>query len=449
MAESKCGRNPVLPINIHIPDGEAHVMPDGRLYVYGSLDRVEGRYCSESYVVASTADMYAWEISNSSFHSEQVPWYGSMASAGDDPVFPKDSPTLKSIIKLEVSIALQHPIRCVSSIRRNLKEKKKLLYAPDAIYYNGQYYLYFCMSDNSEGVAVSSSPNGPFLNPTRIDCKGIDPAVFIDSDGQGYYYWGQFTGKGAKLTRDMLQIDKDTTVDLLTEKEHFFHEGSSVRKHNGTYYYVFADSSRGRPTALGYATATSPLGPYQYRGIIIDNIECDHFSWNNHGSIEEFNGQWYVFYHRSSRGDKFMRRLCVEPIFFNADGTINEVKMTSQGAGVPYALGENILAYEACGIIGHLMIAPYKESEAIVGIRNKDSAIFRYFSSDKPITQLSVIAEGSGKIEFLLNGNVCGYANIKNGIVINSDISAPAGIYEIICRFRKVKNLKLLSFSFQ
>lgn len=116
-----------------------------------------------------------------------------------------------------------------------------------------------------------------------------------------------------------------------------------MRKRNGIYYYVYPCVFRnGRPTCLAYATSKSPLGPFQYRGIIIDNAKCDPESWNIHGSIEEFHGQWYVFYHRSSGNCRANRRLCVEKIFFNDDGTIGEVKMTSQGAGDPFALGEQI-----------------------------------------------------------------------------------------------------------
>ncbi len=40
-------RNPVLPLKYHVPDVEGHVMPDGKLYIYGSFDEVEGRFCSE------------------------------------------------------------------------------------------------------------------------------------------------------------------------------------------------------------------------------------------------------------------------------------------------------------------------------------------------------------------------------------------------------------------
>ena len=110
-------------------------------------------------------------------------------------------------------------------------EKAELLFAPVCIEKDGKYYLYFCMQDDSEGVAVSDRSEGPFSDPVQLPCGGIDPAVFIDDDGQAYYYWGQLFSHGVKLNPDMVSFDEDAVVDgLVTEEEHFFHEGSSVRK---------------------------------------------------------------------------------------------------------------------------------------------------------------------------------------------------------------------------
>ena len=122
---------------------------------------------------------------------------------------------------------------------------------------------------------------------------------------------------------------------ILTEQEHGFHEGACMRKRNGIYYIVYTDISRGKATCLSYAMSDKPLGPYKKGGVIIDNMYCDPQTWNNHGSIEEFKGQWYIFYHRSSQNSFTSRRMCVEKIYFNEDGTINEVEMTSMGASSP------------------------------------------------------------------------------------------------------------------
>ena len=61
MREYKNTRNPILPLDMHIPDAEAHVMPDGKTYIYGSLDEKEDKYCSDRYYVVSTADLKHWE----------------------------------------------------------------------------------------------------------------------------------------------------------------------------------------------------------------------------------------------------------------------------------------------------------------------------------------------------------------------------------------------------
>ena len=55
-------RNPILPLDVHIPDPEAHVMPDGRLYVYGSYDARDDMYCSDFHRVASTDDLSNWTV---------------------------------------------------------------------------------------------------------------------------------------------------------------------------------------------------------------------------------------------------------------------------------------------------------------------------------------------------------------------------------------------------
>ena len=128
----------------------------------------------------------------------------------------------------------------------------------------------------------------------------------------------------------MLEVDTTTIVDgLVTEQEHFFHEGSSMRKRNGIYYMVYSHLRKGRPTCIGYATSRSPLGPFEYGGVNVDNAGCDPESWNNHGSICEFDGRWYVLYHRTTNGTRSLRKVCIEPIEFNEDGSIDEVEMTS------------------------------------------------------------------------------------------------------------------------
>lgn len=438
-------RNPVLPLKYHVPDVEGHVMPDGKLYVYGSFDELEDRFCSEKYYVVSTPDMKCWTIHDTALSGNQIPWV-------NDPNAPRYP-----------GVDWLHPTPFILNLFQQQGndwevpddeepdgEKKSLLYAPDCIYKDGKYYLYFCLSDDSEGVAVSEHPEGPFTNPVQLPCGGIDPAIFIDDDGQAYYYWGQFSSRGVKMNDDMMSFDTEGIVDrLVTEEEHFFHEGSSMRKIGDTYYYIYTDMERGKPTALGYSTSKSPLGPFTYQGIIIDNDGCDPASWNNHGSIENVNGQWYVFYHRSSRRCQQYRRLCIEPITINPDGSINEVKMTSQGAGEPFAPGEVIYGYQACGLSGSAYIGvDGKYVEKLMNISACDTAVFRYVQSDKAWSGILLTASGSGKVQVLMNDQNAGCIKIEGhaGVVhtVSGKIRMPAGKYELKLIFEESDSLEIM-----
>lgn len=356
--DNSFGRNPVLPPDVCVPDGEAHVFGN-RLYVYGSYDTNSKEYCSEEYHVAFTDDMRTWSVGEKSLDGKDIPWPNSKQKKKyyiTDMGLKNPTPIYRDMLKeMHIPLGLMPKFLRPQMIDfGKFVPNRNLLFAPDCIEKNGKFYLYFCMGDYSEGVAVSDVPTGPFKNPVRLPCGGIDPAVFIDDDGTAYYYWGQFRANAVKLNEDMVSFDESTLVKgVVTEEQHGFHEGSSMRKRNGIYYYVYPCVYRNnRPTCLAYATSASPLGPFEYRGIIIDNAKCDPQSWNIHGSIEEFHGQWYVFYHRCSKNNRSNRRLCVEKIHFNEDGTINEVKMTSQGAGLPFAVGERIAGWRACEVAG-------------------------------------------------------------------------------------------------
>lgn len=447
-------RNPILPLEYHIPDSEGHVMPDGKLYIYGSYDDRNDVYCSEKYRVVSTTDMKNWILHGESLNGKTIPWFNNP----DAPKYPgidwaHPTPFIKKMLEEEAKKG------------NNMKEafekeseasKPPLLFAPDCIEKNGKYYLYFCMQDDSEGVAVSDSPEGPFSNPVQLPCGGIDPAVFIDEDGQAYYYWGQLFSHGVKLKEDMVSFDRnDIKDDLVTEEEHFFHEGSSMRKIGDTYYYVYADMERGKPTSLGYSTGESPLGPFQYRGIIIDNDGCDPETWNNHGSIECVNGQWYVFYHRCSRGAKLYRRLCIEPIKINKDGSIDEVKMTSQGVGEPFAPGEKIMGYQACQLKGTVYIGLKENAEAengcmekLMHISDEDEAVFRYVKSEKNWTKIEVTGKGTGEIEVCMNGKLAGIVTMDGAeeqlSLYSGRLNMEAGEYEVSLKFKHPENMEIV-----
>ena len=355
-------RNPLLPTPFYFPDGEPRLI-GGELYVYPSCDTQPDRYCSDKLYVVHSKDLSSWKI--------------------DGPAF--ESNCLKSMQNLPDGFG------------------SGLLYAPDSLTVNGKSYLFFCTSDGYEGVAFSDSPSGPFSNPVLITTdktgeyiKGIDPAVLYDN-GKAYLYWGQFSSFGAELTDDFTKIREDTLVSgLLTESEHGFHEGSSLRKINGKYYYIFADIHRGKPTALGYAVSDTPLGKYEYKGIIIDNDGCDPETWNNHGSIECVDGSWYVFYHRSTGNSRFLRRMCAEPIFFDENGLIKEAVPTSIGMGEAFRQGEKIYGYQACGVSE----GAYISCDKLIVTKGKAKAVFRYFDTSCRPSSIDFAGDGSASADF-------------------------------------------------
>lgn len=334
--------NPLLDSQTFIPDVEAHTWNDGRLYLYGSFD-IQGKrtYCSDRYHVYSTDDLVHWTDHGVAFSLADSNWAKDCG----------------------------------------------VLYAPDCAYRDGWYYLYYCVPDGRCGVAKSQNPAGPFQDVGQIaGVQGIDPAVLIDDDGQAYLYWGQLTwGKGAKLLDNMVEIDPSTITQPLTVEEHEFHEGSSVKKINGKYYFLFADTHRhgGRPTALGYAVSDEPLTGFRYGGVIIDNFGCDPAVWNNHGSMECFRGQWYVFYHRSTYGTEFSRRVCAEPIYIQPDGSIPEVQQTSAGVGRTLSAEQVIPSHLACALQGHVRIADASVADEpllLTEIADGDVAVYRYLT---------------------------------------------------------------------
>lgn len=323
-------QNPISPMGVYIADPSARVAPDGRLYIYGSRDESPDYYCSDRYNILSSEDAVIWKHEKDAFR-----W-------------------------------------------------KTIIYAPDAAYKDGKTLLYFEDPEGNEFVAEGESPSGPFKDAQVIEGpKEIDPAVFIDDDGQAYYFFGQMSSKAYKMNSDLKTLAQDSfTEGFLDEKNNGFHEGIFAFKRGRYYYLVYADISRNhRPTCIGYSMATSPLGPYTYKGVIIDNAGCDPEVWNNHGSVVRYKRKWYILYHRATHGCVAMRKACIERIRFNRDGTINEVEMTTQGTGKPLDCMKSIDAARACRMSGHVRIERMMddpEREVLSQIQDSDSAVWKY-----------------------------------------------------------------------
>jgi beta-xylosidase len=237
------------------------------------------------------------------------------------------------------------------------------MWAPDAAEQGGKYYLYFPVKDKDDvfriGAAVGAAPQGPFkAQPTPIAGSfSIDPAVFKDTDGRHYMYFGgiwggqlqrwasgaykaadvypareqpALTAKIARLADDMVSFAEapknvvvvDEAGKPLTSGDNArrFFEASWVHKYNGTYYFSY---STGDTHFIVYATGTSPYGPFTYRGKILEPV----LGWTNHHSIVEYRGKWYLFYHDAqlSGGRTHLRNIKMIELKHRPDGTIETI----------------------------------------------------------------------------------------------------------------------------
>ena len=336
------GLNPYLPSWEYVPDGEPYVFGD-RVYVYGSHDTFNGWvFCQGDYICwsAPVDDLGNWR------------YEGVIYPRNEDPMN---------------------------------KDGKMCLYAPDVtVGPDGRYYLFYVLDHASVvSVAVCDTPAGRYqfhgyvhyADGTRLgeragDEPQFDPGVLTEGD-RTYMYTG-FCGMGDKSRHGSMVTVLAPDMLTIVEEPHFvapgimyaegsgfeghaFFEASSIRKHGDTYYFVYSSSVMHE---LCYATSKSPVEGFKYGGVIVSNCDLHMgdepdlpkaYGGNNHGSIVEINGQWYIFYHRQTNAHWFSRQGCAEPIEILADGSIPQVEMTSCGLnGGPLPGKGEYPAYLAC-----------------------------------------------------------------------------------------------------
>jgi hypothetical protein len=212
------------------------------------------------------------------------------------------------------------------------------MWAPGAARKNGKYYLYYPHQDKKGGwrvgVAISDVPQGPFkdIGHPIEGITGIDPAIFIDDDGQAYLYNGAHLV--AKLKENMIELaEKPRKIDyapqdVLDDDLRRFHEGPFMHKRNGIYYFSYSNFKN--PNYQGwYAMADNPYGPFKWIGPMAPNPQ----GAQDHHSLIEFKGQWYYFYHIAVPGipknkEGQGRVACFDRLYYNKDGTIQTVVHT-------------------------------------------------------------------------------------------------------------------------
>lgn len=209
----------------------------------------------------------------------------------------------------------------------------------------GKFYWYVtvrhaAINGFSIGVAVADSPTGPFRDARGsalvtndmttgidIDWDDLDPAAFIDDDGQAYLFWGNTKAYYAKLKDNMIELDGPIhTIEGLQG----FTEALWVHK-RGKYYYL--SYAMGFPEKTAYAVSKSIHGPWEYKGIL---NEIAGNSNTNHQSIIDFKGKSYFIYHNGSTqpdGGSFRRSVCIDYLHYKSDGSIKRIIMTTEGVG--------------------------------------------------------------------------------------------------------------------
>lgn len=312
-----------LVTHIYTADPSAHVFED-RIYIYpshdldhdGPINDNGDQYKMEDYHVLSMADFNSPVVDHGEvLHVKDVPWASSQ------------------------------------------------MWAPDAAFKNGKYYLFFPARDHEGifriGVATSSSPGGPFKAEEQYiqGSFSIDPAVFIDDNEQAYMVFGGLWGgqlekwqtntfvdgaegpaadapalgpRIAKLSEDMLSLDSEVhEIVILDEdgepitagdEDRRYFEGPWIHKYNDKYYLSY---STGSTHKLVYAVGDHPMGPYTYQGVILPPV----IGWTTHHSIIQFQEKWYLFYHDCSlsEGIDYKRSVKYAELTYNSDGTINMI----------------------------------------------------------------------------------------------------------------------------
>ena len=216
-------------------------------------------------------------------------------------------------------------------------------WAPQCIRRNNKFYMYCPMpSGVGIGVLVSDSPYGPFKDPIgkaliKNGPQDIDPTILIDDDGQAYLYWGNPELWYVKLNEDMISCSSEPKkmpefIKTKGEKDPFhYQEGPWVWKRNGHYYVAYASTCC--PEGIGYAMANSPIGPWEYKGMI---MEGDPRSSGNHPGVIDYKGKSYVFGFnyailKQTMSKHYERRsICLENLIYNADGTIQKLPFWSK-----------------------------------------------------------------------------------------------------------------------
>ena len=456
--------NPYLPSWEYIPDGEPYVFGD-RVYVYGSHDFYNGYvFCMGDYVCwsAPVNDLSDWRY--------------------EGVIYPRNEDPLN-------------------------KDGKMCLYAPDVtVGPDGRYYLYYVLDKVSVvSVAVCDTPAGRYefygyvhyedgtrLGEREGDEPQFDPGVL--TEGEKTYLYTGFCGRGDKSrTGAMVTVLKP---DMVTVAEapvfvvpgceygagtgfegHEFFEAPSIRKRGDTYYFIYSSIVMHE---LCYAVSKEPTRGFTYGGVLVSNCDLHIDSYkpadmpaaygaNNHGSMVEIGGEWYIFYHRHTNGTWYSRQGCAEKLTILPDGSILQAEVTSCGLnGGPLEGKGEYPAYIVCNLFTDTPSAYVggdrfpkvmqdgrdgdEEPGYIGNIQNSATMGFKYFDC-RGVKEIGIAVRGYGNGAFEVrtawDGEVLAEIPVVNSNVweeYSAPVAVPDGVQAIYLTYRGGGNLHLRSF---
>ena len=381
VATSVNAQNPYLPLWEHLPDGEPRVFEDPdnpgkyRAYIIGSHDITYSAYCG------SDIRMWSAPVEDLSQWRDEGPIFTHFVDGQWDTMFAPDLVEVKD---------------------RQTGKKTYYLYPQSR---GWRRVPMVCKGDRPDGpfTPVNLTPDGRQCLPGSI--IDFDPSVFIENitdkkdpdynkGFRAYVFYGFQHSTAFELDQNTMYsmrpgtelhdyfIPASSRYGVVRDPEgtqypalykgqnpgdfNFF-EASSIRQVGNKYVMVFSGYSGpdyglgSTNSALRYAFGDSPLGPWRSGGVLVDSrgvvpnedgthLTTANFAHNTHGSIEEINGQWYVFYHRPPRGFGNARQAMVAPVKITwdkkkvADGGI--VKITGYD---PYVKGNEWTAKASDG----------------------------------------------------------------------------------------------------
>ncbi|MDE7454253.1 MAG: family 43 glycosylhydrolase [Clostridia bacterium] len=479
--------NPILPLDEYVPDGEPHVFGD-RVYLYGSHDRENGtRFCELDYTVYSAPinDLSSWTCHGVSYKKEQDPrsrdgklvdYYAPDCVRGNDGkyylYYVAMGPNTQNFGPMSVAVSdkPEGPFEYLGDIRYKdgTPVLKYLTNDPAVINDNGRIWLYYGWGLGRDFRNKLLAPLYNFVQSKLFkrsikEIKQTKPSILSCAV--------------VELENDMLTVknepkavlDSKTSADKKSELyNHAFYEAPSIRKFNDTYYLIY---SSGQNNELCYATSKYPDKDFVYRGVIVSNSDLGYKGNTQrlapagtiHGSIENINGEYYVFYHRCTNNTDYSRQACAEKITMLDDGSIPQVEITTQGLGNPLKANGKFPAIICCNLYnaktgnvqgnGHATSQPNVacvDNERFVrAISNGTTIGYKYLCFDNA-TRLSVRVRGSSGSLFVGTG-AKPLAEIKINLsrewkTYAVDFNTPNGVYPLYFTFKGKGQIDFIEF---